>query len=280
MRILTAALLIVLTFHACKKENTDKEKPVAKVIDKYLYLKEIKDVIPNNSSKEDSIILANSYINQWITKQLLLHKAEINLTEEEKNISKLIDDYRTSLLIYRYKQKLLEQKLKIGINEVDLEEYYNKYKFNFTLNHNIVKALYIKLPKNAPGLKRLKKLYKSEKAKDMEELEEYCLLNAKKFDTFNNTWIPAETLLSRLPIKINNKEKYLKKTSHIEEEDEEYIYFVKIKDFKLRNSIAPFEYVEDDVKEILKNKRKIEFESQLEKELNQDAKSKNLFIIY
>jgi len=280
MRLLTTALLITLTFLACKNLDTGKEKPVAKVIDKYLYLDEIKYIIPNNSSKEDSLLLARSYINQWITKQLLLHNAELNLTEKEKDITKLINDYRTSLLIYRYKQKLLAQKLKITIEDKDLEKYYNKYKFNFTLNHNIVKALYIKLPKNAPGLVRLKKLYKSENTNDLEELEDYCILNATKFDNFNEEWIPAETLLSRLPIKINNKEKYLKKVTHIEEEDEEYIYFVKIKEYKLRNSIAPLDYVRVDIKGILKNKRKIEFESQLEKELNQDAKDKNLFIIY
>ncbi len=280
MRITTAALLITLFVFACNQKEKIGVKPVAKVNNKYLYLSEIRDIIPNKSSKEDSVILANNYINQWITKQLLLHKAEINLTENEKDISKLIDDYRTSLLIYRYKQKLLDQKLNIEISDSDIEEYYNKYKFNFTLNHHIVKALYIKLPKNAPGLKSIRKLYKSDKASDMEEVEEYCLLNAKKFDSFNDKWIPAETLFSRLPTKIENKEKYIKKTSHIEEEDEEYIYFVKIKDYKIINNIAPIEYVEGDVKEILKNKRKIEFEAQLERELNQDARDKNLFIIY
>lgn len=280
MKLFFSILIVSLIFNACKNGETAKEKPVAKVLDKYLYLEEIKDIIPNNSTKEDSLLLSRSYINQWITKQLLLHNAELNLTAKEKDITKLVNDYRTSILIYRYKQKLLEQKLRIAINEYDIEEYYNKYKFNFTLNHNIVKALYIKLPKNAPGLDRLKKLYKSEKTNDLEELEDYCILNATKFDNFNEEWIQAETLFNRIPIEISNKEKYLKKISLIEVEDEEYIYFVKIKEYKLRNNIAPYEYVRDDIKEILKNKRKIEFESKLEKELNQDAKEKNLFIIY
>ncbi len=280
MRLLAGIFIITLSFYACKNMDSDTGKPVAKVIDKYLYLDEIRDIIPNNGTKEDSILLARSYINQWITKQLLLHNAELNLTEEEKDITKLVNDYRTSLLIYRYKQKLLEQKLNITIEEEDLKNYYDKYKFNFTLTHDIVKALYIKLPKNAPGLSRLKKLYKSDNTNDLEELEDYCILNATKFDNFNEEWIPAETLLNRIPVKIDNKEKYLKKITHIEEEDEEYIYFVKIKEYRLRNSISPFDYVMDDIKEILKNKRKIEFESQLEKELNQDAKEKNLYIIY
>ena len=265
---------------ACKNSNNEDQKPVAKIMDKYLFFSEIKDIIPNDSSKEDSIIIANSYIKQWITKQLLLYKAELNLSNKEKDITKLINDYRASILIHRYKEKLIGQKLNLNFTNEELENYYNQYKFNFSLSENIVKALYIKLPINAPNLKRLTKIYRSSKAKDLEELENYCLLNATKYDHFNDAWIPASIVLNKLPITYTNEIKYLKNHKYIEVKDEEYVYFVKINDIKYVNSQAPFKYITKDLIEIVKNKKRLEFEVQLEKEINKEAKEQNLYTIY
>ena len=272
--------LFILSTIACENNNTEDQKPVAKIMDKYLFLSEIKDIVPNDSSKEDSIIIANSYIKQWITKQLLLYKAELNLSNKEKDITKLINDYRASILIHRYKEKLIGQKLNLNFTNEELENYYNQYKFNFSLSENIVKALYIKLPINAPNLKRLTKIYRSSKAKDLEELENYCLLNATKYDHFNDAWIPASIVLNKLPITYTNEIKYLKNHKYIEVKDEEYVYFVKINDIKYVNSQAPFKYITKDLIEIVKNKKRLEFEVQLEKEINKEAKEQNLYTIY
>lgn len=280
MKRFISIIIISFLFFSCKTENTEENRPVAKVIDKYLFLNEIKEIVPDNSTKEDSILIANSYIKQWITKQLLLQKAELNLSSQEKDISRLVEDYRTSILTHRYKEKLMEQKLNINLTEEQLRLYYNEYKFNFTLSHNIVKALFIKIPNNAPGLERIKKIYKSSNIASTEELENYCILNANKYDNFNDEWIPASKLLLYLPIDYDNEENYLKNNSYIEVKDEEYVYFVKINDIRYINTQAPFEYVTNDLIQIIKNKKRIEFESQLEKEINQDAKEKKLYTIY
>lgn len=274
------ALLCMAALCSCDNKNNEDNKPVAKVMDKYLFLSEIKDIVPNNSSKEDSIIIASSYIKQWITKQLLLSKAENNLNSEEKDIAKLINDYRTSILIHRYKEKLIEQKIKFNFNDSELKKYYDNYKFNFSLSDNIVKALYIKLPINAPNLKRLYVLYKSSEPKDMEELENYCLLNATKYDNFNDNWIPANSVLNKIPIDYTDEINYLKNNKYIEVKDEEYVYFVKISDVKYINTQAPFEYIKKDLIEIVMNKKRLEFENQLEKEINKEAKEKKSYIIY
>ena len=42
---------------------------------------------------------------------LLLNKAELNLTDEEKNVEQQIENYRSSLLIYAYEQSYIRQHL-------------------------------------------------------------------------------------------------------------------------------------------------------------------------
>ena len=103
-------LLILLSLLSCQRQK-QVEQPIAQVFESKLYRSEIKEFVPNNISQEDSAIMAQNYIRNWITQKLLLHKAIENLSGEESKIQKQVEDYRASLLIYNYKQKLIDQKL-------------------------------------------------------------------------------------------------------------------------------------------------------------------------
>lgn len=211
---------------------------------------------------------------------MLLHKAESNLNSEEKDIQKLIESYRASILTHRYIEKLIDQKLEIKHTDDTLKEYYNRYKSNFILSYDIVKGMYIKIPANAPGIKRIELIYNSNNEKEKEELKNYCLLNATNYDKFDSKWIDLNTILSHLPREDKNLRKNLKKYKHIKVKDEEYIYFVKIIDFQAKLTQAPFEYIKNDIIQIFNNKMRINFENKLEKDLYKEAEEKNIFKRY
>lgn len=273
-------LLFTVIFYSCETNKTKNDKPVAKVKDKILYLSSIKEIVPNETNKEDSTLIAENYIHQWIKRQLIISRAELNLTESDKDVSKMVEDYRSSLIIHKYQQQLIEQKIDTLVSQFDIDNYYKDYSANFTLNRNIIKALYIKVPIPVPNLKDIQKLYKSEKEEDWEDLEDYCFQNATKFDNFSDRWIYAQELLNKLPGKINNEEKFLKTRKHYEISDSTHHYFVKIQKFELKNNLAPLPFVKEDIKKILINKRKIQFIKNLEESIYKDAESKNKFKIY
>ena len=102
----TLLFMLVLIICSCEPQRT-QEPPVAQVFESTLSRSEIIDFIPNGTSSEDSLLMAQNYIRNWVTQKLLLHKAIENLSNEEMNIQKQVEDYRTSLLIYQYKQKLI-----------------------------------------------------------------------------------------------------------------------------------------------------------------------------
>lgn len=272
-------LFIYFLFSSCNSAK-NIENPVAQVFESTLYRTEISDFIPQGTSHEDSILMAQNYIRNWVTHKLLLHKAIENLSGEERNIQRQVEDYRTSLLIHQYKQKLITQRLMDEINDEEIESYYNEQENNFVLSTPIVQALFIILPKNAPNLKEVKKWYKSEHAADQESLEEYCLTHAKKYDKFRNKWIEAKFLLNLIPGEFNTLEREILVNKNIEKEDEENYYFLKIKDMRREQTIAPLSYVRDEIILILKNKKKLQFESELEKQINQEGIRKNYVKIY
>lgn len=281
MKVLSTLLLILFFFIACQNRiQKADDTVVAKVYDTELMRSEIIAIIPPHSSKDDSILMSQNYLRNWITKQLLLHKAIDNLSDEEKNIRKQVEDYRTSLLIHQYKQKLIAQKLSEEIENEQVEKYYKDNKENFILSTPIVKAVFFVIPKTASNLDKVRKWYKSENEKDQELLDDYCISNAKKYGDFNNKWIELKYLLNLFPGNAPVQENEIRYTKHIEKENEENYYFLKISDICSEHKIAPLDYVRDEIILILKNKKKIRFESELEKQINEEAIRKNHVKIY
>lgn len=251
--------------------HQEEDEVVATVFDTELMHSEVVGIIPPKTGKDDSILMSRNYIRNWVTKQLLLHKALENLTEEEKNIQKQVEDYQTTVLIYRYKQKLINQKLSEEIEEEKIEQYYEENKINFVLNTPIVKAMFFILPKTAPYLDQMRKWFKSEKPEDQDLLDDYCITHAKKYDDFHNNWIELKFLFNLMPGDVNKLENELRQTKNIIKEDKENYYFLKIREVYKEENVAPLDYVRKEITLILKNKKKIEFESNLEKQINEEA---------
>lgn len=277
MKFIIIPVLIFLLFSCTSKTE---EKPIAKVFESYLYTSEITDFIPHGTPAPDSLLMAQNYIRNWITKKLLLHKAIENLSGGEKDIQKQVDNYRTALLIHQYKQKLIAQRLVEDIKEENIQKYYDENKANFTLPTPIVKAIFLIVPKSASNLNNVKKWYKSDKPQDLESLEEYCITNAKKYDDFDNKWIEVKYLLNLVPGDFNTLESEVLHSKNIEKEDDENYYFLRINEMRREQTTAPLGYVRDEIVLILKNKKKLDFENDLEQQINQEGTRKNYVEIY
>ncbi len=277
MKIIVSVLLLFIIFSCV---NHTQNEAVAKVFESYLYRNEIADFIPSATTSEDSLLMAQNYIRNWISKKLLLHKAIANLSDEEKDIERQVEDYRTSLLIYRYKQKLIDQRLEDNISETDIRQYYDENKYNFILATPIVRAIFFIIPKSAPNLNDVRKWFLSDRAQDLEHLEEYCITNAKKYDQFDDKWVEVKYLLNLIPGDFNTLEKEVSYMKNIEKEDDENYYFLKIREIYRDQTLAPLEYVRNEIVLILKNKKKLAFESELEKQINEEGVRKDYVKIY
>lgn len=263
---------------SCRHKEGDKA--VAKIYGKVLYLSEVGEAIPDGTNATDSVELAKAFIDNWLKKQLILKKAEQNLDSKQKDVSQLIEDYRTSLLTFRYEQLLVQQKLDTIVSPKDIQEYYKANLPNFMLNDNIVKVVYIKLPLKSPEMEKVLQWYKSTKDEDLAQLEKYCTKYAVKFTYYGDKWIAFSAILDELPNKINNPEGYLQTQSLIVNKDKAFEYLVHIRDHRLKGTEAPIEYVASDIKAIILNKRKLSFINNLENSIYNDAADHNVFKIY
>jgi hypothetical protein len=266
---------------SCTKQKiSDSDRPVAKVYNSYLYMSDLEGIVPSQISKDDSIIIVRNYINNWIKKQLMVRKAEINLSDESKNIQKEIEDYKSSLLIFRYKQELIKQKIDTIVTDSEVRNYYNQFSGNFILNQNILKATIIKISNQTTDLQKVRQWFKSDDPDNKLVLDEYCYQYATKYHSFNDEWINFNDLIKEVPLDAANEDQILKYQKFIEISDSAFYYFVKINESALKSTVQPIDYAELKIKSIILNKRKFTFLDEIETNIYNDALDRNEFVIY
>ncbi len=275
-------LLITLLFSACKNKSEQVRRiALAKVGDVILYYDEVPKLLQPDISKQDSMAIIQSYINKWAKKELLLIKAEQNLTPEFKNeIERQLEETRSNLVIYQYQRQMMLEKMDTTITDEEMESYYAANQKSFLLNSNIVKALFIKVPVETPSVDKIRVWARSNEQKDLQQLESYCYQFAEKFDDFNEEWVTMDKLSVELPQDIVNQEEFLRRNRWYETSDSSSLYMITIRDYRQRSALAPFDYVKNDIKSIILNNRRFQFLQSLENGIYNEAIKANTFKIF
>jgi hypothetical protein len=281
MNKLVNLLIIIVLLSACDNSSDQvKRIAVAKVGDVILYYDEIPRLLQAGTSKEDSTAVIQNYVNKWAKKELLFIRAEQNLTADYKNeIDKQLEETRENLVIYQYQRQMMLEKMDTTVTREEMESYYATNEKNFHLNSNIVKALFIKVPVETPGIDKIRIWARSSEQKDLQQLESYCYQFAEKFDDFNEDWVTMDRLSIELPQEIINQDDFLRRNTWFEARDTSSVYMLTLRDYKLRTSIAPFDYVKNDIKSIILNNRRFEFLQTLENGIYNQAIKENTFKI-
>ncbi|MGQ0827076.1 MAG: peptidyl-prolyl cis-trans isomerase [Bacteroidota bacterium] len=267
---------------ACDQKPARDESriAIARANNAYLYADDVQDIVPQGTPAKDSLELIKQYVDNWIRESLVIQKAEDNLNEEQKKVEKQLQDYRKSLITYIYEKELVKQKLDTIVTEEEIETYYNNNKADFELKDNIIKVIYIKVNKKAPGIEKLKKWYKSDNLKDREQMASYCHQFAENFYLDDTSWLLFDDLLKEIPIQTYNKELFLQNNTYVEVNDSLSNYFVNIKGFKIRNSLSPLRFETENIRNIILNKRKLELITKMKQDIYNDAANNNKIEIY
>lgn len=258
----------------------DNGEPIAKVGVHVLTLEELQKNVPDYLDETDSTLWADDYIKKWIQRELLLLKAEENLGQDMKDVKEELEEYRNSLIVFRYKNELMKEKMDTTVKEADVQDYFSKNKESFILNRNIVKAIYIKIPLAVSSPENIKELCASNDPDKQARLNEYCMTYAKAYDRFNDQWVAADLVLTNTPVETTNQQSILERNRFIESSDMNYYYIVFIRDYRLSGQVSPVEYVYNDIRNLILSKQKIQFLKQIEKDIYKeglDSKKVKLF---
>lgn len=245
---------------------------LVKVKDKVLTRTEVDQQIPKGISSEDSFLIAESLEKKWVKDKLVYDRAQQNLDrDEQRKIDQLVDEYRNSLIRYRYQEQLLRERLSAEFQESDKLSYYEQNQKKFILDKALIKGLFLKIPIDAPGLSEVKKWYKSSSEANLEKIEKYSIQNANIYDYFYDKWIDFNEVMDNIPLHVANANDFLKANKALEVSDSSFCYLLNISEYLPEGGVAPYDYASSQIMEMLMNQRKVEFLRKFEDELYNDA---------
>ena len=280
---LISNLVLLFSIISCDslwKKDKDKE-PLARVGETYLYREDVAALLGDNMSREDSASFVTNYINNWASKQLLLSKAKINLPEEElAKFEELVADYRTDLYTRAYKEALVLQAEDTVVSDSELKSFYEKERENFRLNEKLVKLRFVELPKQFLNKKEVIEKLKRFNDDDLIYLDSIGV-QFRKLNFNDSIWIPASRVIEEIPpLNYDNEGRYLKKSQFFELEDTLGVYLAEVINVLKVNDIAPLSYIRPTIKQVLLNRRKLDYIRRLETEIIDEAIKEKVFEVY
>jgi len=276
------ALLVLLLSSCDSLFNREREKvPLARVGESYLFQEDIAALVKDDMSKEDSTLFVTNYINNWASKQLLLTKSKINLPEEKlAEFDRLVSNYRADLYTRAYVEALVMQAQDTAVTQEQLGAYYEQRKENFKLTEKLVQLRFVGMSQQFLDREGVKAKIRSWTGEDKKYLDSIAV-QFKKIHFNDSAWVSATRVIEEIPpLGPANEASVLKKSKFFELRDSLDVYLGVINNVLEINDTAPLEYVKPDIRQLILNKRRMDYVRKLETEIIDEAIKKNEFELY
>jgi hypothetical protein len=266
---------VSVALSSCKyfphKSPTQGEKVIARANYEYLYLSDISALI-KNVPHEDSAAFIVNYADSWVRRRLLLKKAEENVPSDELGIDKKVEDYRQSLLLYEYEKGLINQKLDKGISDAEIEDFYAKNKDKFTLESDIYDIQYVQIHTDAADLDKMRSVILAPRSNDDTlKREGYAKAMATAYSFADDNWMASSAVLKQFPI-TTDQIKVLAQTGRFTEfKNNRDSYFILIRSTRHMGDPSPLEFIRNQIKEVIVNKKKVILIQKIYDGIYQDA---------
>ena len=277
--LLSVTMLVSCKWNKSVTEYVYGKTPVVEIGQDVLYAEDIKQVLPLGLSDADSTVFAEQYIRNW-AQDVLFYQNAIRNIPDTKDIDRLVENYRRSLIEHEYQRRLIEQKFSSEITDDEIEQFFNDNQRLFVLDESLVKGLFLKISNKSHDLSDIRKLYTQQDDESFEEIEKYSIRNAARCEFFYDNWRTVAELEVLLPAMDKPLEDQLRDNSSFEFKDEEYIYLLNVSEFAPKGGIEPLDHARSRIRGLLINSYEVSYMRKIKEDLYDAAIEKNRIIFH
>ncbi len=282
MRHIVVLFVLALMASACTLFSSilHDDSVVAKVGKHKLYKSDVVKLIPAGLPEQDSLSMARQYIESWASDHVFLDIAEQQLSEEEKDVKEELENYRRSLLKYRYEQLYVAQRLSRDVSEEEVKSYYDAHLKNYILDLPIAKCRVLRVASESPYKDHLKGLLTTNDPSMLAELDSLSYVLADKYIDYSDEWVNLVDLGRQVGVDYGTILSKMQR-NYVELNDESgKLYMIYFVDYMRSGLQAPVEFCEQSIKETLLSLRKRKLILDLEQDLLEQARQSGEFVIY
>ena len=215
-------------------------------------------------------------IEEWINSQVFMQEMKTNHSNEWRLINLRANLYSGHLAKYYIEELDLKRQLDTIVSSNEIQDYYNTHEEEFILHDYIVKALYLKIPKELDFKEEnVHRNFLLKNDKDLSEINSYAKLYAENYYFNDSTWIYFNEVVKDIPITKYNVDNIVLNRSKTYFSDDNFTYFLNIIDFKLKNEAPPIDFLRNEIKRIIITHRLHDLKDKNESKLIQRIKEKH-----
>ena len=278
-QILLALVAMFVCASCGDKIDHGGKTPLVGVGVDFLYREDVEQMLASDRMIKDSAEFVEKYIEHWLEDVLLYNQAKRNVSSS-KEIARLIDNYKKSLLLNIYQERLVSQQLDKEILSDEISSFYESNKMMFKMEEPMLKGLLLKVSKKAPKLDAVRRWCKSSDSEDLEKLEKYTLTNAQVYEYFYETWTPLSVIVPKVSLGEEELRRKVAEKKMVEFSDSASIYMINVTDYLPVGELKPLDLAEREIKELLVNSRKAEFLQKVKRDIYNEALKSGDVVFY
>lgn len=198
----------------------------------------------------------HDFLTRWADKQLYLEELQKTKPEEYRLILLRAQQYAADFAQFSLEEAYLRSKLDTLISEDELKAFYSENAQDFVLNDYIVQALYFKIPANIDfRTEQIQNKFLLKKDKDLKDINAFVKLYAANYHYSDSGWVYFSELAKDIPLEKYNIDNIILNRTKTYFSDETYTYFLNIIDYKMKDATPPFEFLRDELKNIILEQR-------------------------
>lgn len=250
-------LICMIVCHGCSPfDNKRHNGIVAEYNGNSITLTEIQQ-LTSGLSPEDSARVAETYIQQWATDLIEYDKAK---DTPDKDIERLVEDYRHSLYIDKYERHLITQRMPKLVEDSLIEQFYNTHSQQLLLREAILRGVLVVVPNGVPDLDKLRKWMQDPKQEEnIEGIEKFAYQYAVGYELFIDEWKSINQVIVLMPLGSEDLQKLLKQKKQIELQDSVNTYILQVTESYRRGEKMPIDFATPDIEKIILNQRQVQF---------------------
>lgn len=215
------------------------------------------DVLTAGMTSEDSLRVAEHYIQQWAIDMI---EYDIAKDKASKEIERLVDDYRRSLYIHEYEKRLIAQRMPQEVEDTLVQEFYLEHISHFILPETIIKGILLVVPNGAPDMDQLRKrIVEPSSEENIEWIEKFAYKYATGYELFLDQWQTTSQVVLRMPFEQDDLNKRLKQKRQVEMQDSINIYLLQVTDMYQKGQNMPIDYARPEIEKIILRQRQVDF---------------------
>ena len=270
------SLIVATTVVACSNGDSimgrnKNNRVVATVDDNELKLGEILRGMPEGLTGADSATFAKMYIDNWVLNNLKLARAEKVLTTQEE-VNRLVEGYRQSLIMRQLDQYYLDEELNTEITDEQIRTHYKLYSQQFTLDHDKVKGIVVRVSKDFRNSSSLREALGEASKNGAQEISAMAEKHDLQISDLTSEWVTFSDFLSYLPtVRTRSYDNLLSKGKVQTMTADDVIFYFTITDIVQRGKKAPIESVTEDIRRMIYAERRSLIIERYEEELKREA---------